>query len=190
MPKIDAPTVAEHRAARRQALLAATRELLADPGRAEPPTLGEVAAKAGMSRPSAYSYFASRDDLMQAAVHEAFPRWAAYVNKAVDSARTPHDQVLAYIDVNLHLIANGHHSLIRALTATKTARHSANMAHESIRMPLTRALTNLRVAEPAAMSELIQAVVFSAARMIDAGTTEADAVALVHALVEPYLSSR
>ena len=56
MPRIDAATVAEHRAARERDLLEAARRLL----RSEPdrvPTLREVGDQAGLSRSGVYQYF-------------------------------------------------------------------------------------------------------------------------------------
>ena len=51
MPRISAATVAEHRSRQQAAILAATRELLAE-GRAELPSLAEVAHRTGLARPS------------------------------------------------------------------------------------------------------------------------------------------
>ena len=58
MPRIDAPTVAEHHAQRRAALLAAAEELLAEQG-VEAVTPAAVGARAGLARSSVYQYFSS-----------------------------------------------------------------------------------------------------------------------------------
>ncbi|WP_028709745.1 TetR/AcrR family transcriptional regulator [Propionicicella superfundia] len=187
MPKIDAPTVAEHRAARREALLEATRRLLAEPGRSEPPSIGEVAERVGMSRPAVYSYFASRDDLIVAAVHDAFPGWVAYVDEAMNAVDDPADRVLEYVDANLRLIARGDHAIVLGLVGAEGRRHSGRMAHESIRIPLTRALTDLGVEKPARMAELIQSLAFTGARMLDAGAPAPEVRRLVRELLEPYV---
>ncbi|WP_406673984.1 helix-turn-helix domain-containing protein [Nonomuraea sp. N2-4H] len=71
MPRIQAPTVAEHRAAQRRALLDAAREILAETGR--PPTLARVAERAGLARSSLYQYFRSSGDLLNAVVEDVFP---------------------------------------------------------------------------------------------------------------------
>lgn len=187
MPKIDAPTVAEHRAARRAALLDAARSMLADPRRTAPPSISEIASRAGMSRPAVYSYFASRDELLQAAVHDAYPRWEAYVVQAMAAARTPAGRVLAYVEANLHLFARGDHTLIRALAAPAASRRSGDLAHHSIRIPLTAALADLGVAQPERMSELIQSVMFTASRMVEEGVPEQEAYGLVRDLLGPYV---
>jgi AcrR family transcriptional regulator len=186
MPKIDAPTVAEHRAARREALLQATRDLLAEPGRTDAPSIGEVAEAVGMSRPAVYSYFASRDDLVMAAVHEAYPSWVAYVDEAMSGVDDPADRVLEYIDANLRLISRGDHMLVRGLAAQEQPA-SGHMAHESIRIPLAHALNDLDVDKSGRMAELIQAVTFSAARMMESGAPHLEVRHLVRSLIEPYV---
>ena len=84
MPRISAPTVAEHRAAQQRALLDAARALLAETGR--PPTFAALAERSGLARPSIYQYFRSADDLLRALVEDVFPRWAATVARAMDDA--------------------------------------------------------------------------------------------------------
>ncbi len=185
MPKIDAPTVAQHRAARREALLEAARRLLSEPGRSEAPGIGEIAEAAGISRPAVYSYFGSRDDLLIAAVHDAFPTWVAYVEEAMAAAATPADRVLEYVDANLRLMARGDHTVVQ-IEATQSLT-PGKVAHESIRIPLTRALTELGVDKPNRIGELIQAVAFSGAKMIQSGIAPAEVRRMVHGLLEPYL---
>lgn len=185
MPKIDAPTVAQHRAARREALLEAARRLLSEPGRAEAPSIGEIAESAGISRPAVYSYFASRDDLLIAAVHDAFPTWIAYLEEAMGAVNTPAEKVLEYVDANLRLMARGDHSAVR-IEATESLT-PGKVAHDSIRIPLVRALAELGVDKPNRMGELIHAVAFTGAKMIQDGISPADVRRMVHGLLEPYL---
>ena len=61
MPKISAPTVAEHRVRQRDALLHAATELLVDGG-VSAVTPAAVGAAAGLARPSVYQYFSSGAD--------------------------------------------------------------------------------------------------------------------------------
>ena len=79
MPKIQAATVVEHHAAQRAALLDAARALLSEGPTTEAPSLADVAARAGLARSSAYSYFSSREDLLNALAADTFPRWTRYV---------------------------------------------------------------------------------------------------------------
>ena len=96
MPKIAAPTVAEHRAAQLRALLDAARELIREDGSGL--TLAAVAARAGLARSSVYQYFRSREELLDAVVADVVPRWSARITAAVATAASPEDAIVAYAD--------------------------------------------------------------------------------------------
>lgn len=140
MPKISAATVAEHRATQLRALLDAAHALLTEsPER--PPSLGEVAARAGLARSSVYHYFRSREDLLRAVVEDMFPRWNAKVIAAMDEAGDPAGRVLAYVDANLRLVAEGEHALVGALaTVTPQAFTDERMQtlHRELVLPSSR----------------------------------------------------
>ncbi|MFC7759986.1 TetR/AcrR family transcriptional regulator [Catellatospora bangladeshensis] len=114
MPRIQAATVAEHRSLQRRALLDAARDILAS-GAPEAPSLSAVAQRAGLARPSVYQYFRSREDLLEAVIADMFPRWSAFVGERMDGAPGAAEQVLAYADANLELVAQGEHAVMRGL---------------------------------------------------------------------------
>lgn len=189
MPKIQAATVAEHRAAQHRALLDAAHALLMERPD-QPPTLAAVGARAGLARSSVYQYFASRDDLLGALVTEVFPRWSATVQQAMDDAGDPADQVLAYVRANLELVAAGEHAVARALTAIAPgdalARSSREM-HDALLLPLVAALTDLGTPEPQVTAELVNGVVLTASRLIEAGHGASDAQDRTRELLEPFV---
>ncbi|HEX2312387.1 MAG TPA: helix-turn-helix domain-containing protein, partial [Thermomonospora sp.] len=82
MPRISAPTIAEHRARQWRALLDAAGALVAEQG-PQALSLAALARRVGLSRPGLYEYFPSRDDLVAALVEERLPRWTARVADAV-----------------------------------------------------------------------------------------------------------
>ena len=191
MPRIQAPTVAEHRAAQRAALLDAARALLSEGSVTQAPSLGDVARRAGLARSSAYSYFTSREDLLDALVADTFPRWSGYVRERMARQRTAGDQVLAYVDANVHLVARGDHAL--AMTLASIARSDAVAAttqslHDELRTPLVDALREHGSTDPERMAELVQALVFAVSRLVEEGVGERRARALARELVGPYLS--
>ncbi|MGO2741676.1 MAG: TetR family transcriptional regulator, partial [Cellulosimicrobium funkei] len=94
MPKIAAPTVAEHRAAQLRTLLDAARDLIREDGSGL--TLAAVAARAGLARSSVYQYFRSREELLDAVVADVVPRWSARITAAVATAASPEDAIVAY----------------------------------------------------------------------------------------------
>jgi AcrR family transcriptional regulator len=190
VPKITASTVVEHRARQVAAILAATRELLAE-GRAEVPSLAEVARRAGLARPSIYQYFSSREELLDAVIADMFPRWSAYVIGRMDRASHPGAQALAYVDANLHLVARGDHAIVSGLAqagAAEAMAEPSRILHTQLRTPLVAALADHGATDPEGIAELIQAVVYAASRMIESGTSERKARALARDFLTPYLS--
>ncbi|AKE87897.1 MULTISPECIES: TetR/AcrR family transcriptional regulator [Rhodococcus] len=171
MPKISAATVAEHRATQLRALLDAAHALLTEsPER--PPSLGEVAARAGLARSSVYHYFRSREDLLRAVVEDMFPRWNAKVIAAMDEAGDPAGRVLAYVDANLRLVAEGEHALVGALaTVTPQAFTDERMQtlHRELVLPLVEALREHGTTHPELAAELVGAVVHKGTELIESG---------------------
>jgi len=189
VPKIQAATVAEHRARQRRAILDAARAIIAE-GRPEAPSLAAVAARTGLARPSIYQYFRSSADLLEAVIVDMFPRWSAYVAQRMRRAASPGERVFAYVAANLHLVAQGEHAIVRGLAATAPAELLAERSrelHEQLRGPLLEALAEHGAPDPAGTAELIQAIVYRASRMIEDGTGEPMARELARELLEPYL---
>lgn len=181
MPKIQAATVAEHHAQQHRALLDAARSLLAEPGRTAPPGLGEVANRAGLARPSVYQYFSSADELFAAVVADLFPAWSARVEQHMDDAASPREKVMAYVESNLALVAEGEHAVIRGLAATAPAslRQTSGSLHDQLRAPLLQALIDAGEPDPDAMASLVHALVMQASTLVESGVPMADALALV-----------
>ncbi|WP_433498307.1 TetR/AcrR family transcriptional regulator [Sphaerimonospora sp. CA-214678] len=188
MPRIQAPTVAEHRAAQHRALLDAAREILAETGR--PPTLTRVAARAGLARPSLYQYFRSPEDLLIAVVEDVFPRWSARVAAAMDAAATPADRVLAYVLTNFELITEGEHALATVLAKVAPGDAVAEQTHAMHRQllePLVEALRQLGVPTVPETAEMINAIVFAGSRLIESGTDLQTTWESARALLEPFV---
>lgn len=190
MPRIQAATVAEHRQAQRRALLDAARAILAEtPGAA--PSLAEVAARAGLSRPSVYQYFGSRNDLLDAIMADALPRWSARITDGLAATTDPGAQVLAYARINLELVAEGEHAVVQGLStlvSADTLAEQGRAIHAELRTPLLRALTDFGAPDPDTTAELINAVVHTASRMIENGAAFDTTWARVRDLLAPYLT--
>ncbi|GAB3149926.1 TetR/AcrR family transcriptional regulator [Micromonospora sonneratiae] len=192
MPRISAPTVAQHRAAQRRALLDAARAILAESAEniGQPPGLAAVAARAGLARSSIYQYFRSRQDLLRALIEDVFPSWSSRVTEAMAATASPGEQVLAYVDTNLVLVAEGEHAIFRALAAIAPSEEldtSSRIMHEQLLTPVVEALTELGASDPATLAEMINAVVYSASRMIESGADQATIRAQARELLGPYL---
>lgn len=163
MPRIDAPTVAEHRAQQRRALLDAARAILAETGRA--PAMGEVGRRAGLARSSVYQYFASADDLLAALVGDVFPDWARRVLDHVEAADSPGARVWAYVEANVRLFASEEQAVAGALTRIvdpHVLQPPMRRFHHELQAPLREALAQLGEPEPQAMAQAVDALIMHA----------------------------
>lgn len=170
MPRINEPTVVEHRAARERALLDAAHALLLETG--EAPSLSRVAERAGVGRTSMYHYFTSKQELLQAMVRDVFPRWTERIAGAMAAAPTPADRILAYAVANLELVDEGAHAVAGALAALSPGEEldeSATRMHGEVLAPLMAALEELGVEAPADVAALVNAVVHGATQLLESG---------------------
>lgn len=189
MPRIHAPTVAEHRVRRRRAILDAARALLAESR--EAPSLAAVGARVGLARPSVYQYFSSREELLHAVVADAFPAWTDRVLDHVAAATTPADRVWAYVEANVGLFCGPEQAVARALRTSidPGVLHEHSVQHHvRLREPLIDALRELGEPDPEQMAELINATILRASQGIGP-TGGADVLALLGRILRPYLDS-
>jgi AcrR family transcriptional regulator len=171
VPKISAPTVAEHRAQRLRTLLAAARDLVAEEG-PDALTLGALAQRVGLSRPSVYEYFRSRDDLVAAIVEDEMPRWEAELTASVDQEASPADRIAAYVRAQLSMIRDGRHAAAVALSAHALGddyRERIRAEHERLMLPLVSALRDAGIPEPRLRAYLIQGVINAAVPLVAGG---------------------
>ena len=194
MPRIQAPTVAEHRARQRRAILDAARAHLAEEGAA--PSLAQVGARAGLARSSVYEYFDSRDDLLAAVVADVFPDWADKVIGSIQAAPAPGEQVWAYVEANMRLFAGSEQAVARALTNVVDPTILAEPMtrfHQSLQEPLVAALRAHGEPQPQLMADIIDSMVVRASRDLREPPHEATqgnlstALTLLHNLLGPYL---
>lgn len=192
MPKINAATVAEHRANQRAALLRAANEILTEQGLAAV-TPAAVGARAGLARSSVYQYFPSTGALIANLVEDCFPRANQAIAAAMASQRSPADRVDAYIRTTLRLAAEGAHRPATALaTADLPAPCRARIAelHTQQARPLVEALHDLGVANPALTATLIGGMVRTAMVAIEQGGPTATITNRTLELVRHGIESR
>jgi AcrR family transcriptional regulator len=190
VPKISAPTVAEHRARQRAAILAAATELLTTQGAAAV-TPAAVGAATGMARSSVYQYFGSAAELVAAVVEDAFPRADAALRAALEQAATPAERVEAYFRENLRLAAEGGHRAAMALAGTDLpppCRQRIAQLHRERARPLAEALHDLGDPEPELTARLLGGVLDAAVRAMDAGSPPHAVAQRTLALVRAALS--
>ncbi|TIC87418.1 TetR family transcriptional regulator [Nocardioides sp. GY 10113] len=167
MPRIDAPTVAEHHARQRRALLDAARALLAETE--DVPSMAAVGARAKLARTSVYQYFASADELLAAVVADVFPDWSGQVRARVAAEQTPALRVWAYVEATVDLFSSREQVLARTLTRVvgpEVLRGPMQEFHAGLQVPLREALADLGESEPDPMAALVDAVIVRAAQEI------------------------
>jgi AcrR family transcriptional regulator len=189
VPKISAPTVGEHRARQRDALLHAATDLLATAG-VNAVTPGAVSAAAGLARPSFYQYFSSGAGILAAVIEDAFPRANEELRIALESADGPAEQLDTYVRVSLRLAHEGAHRPVAALAAAQLPEECMARLRELHRdqaEPFMRALRELGAPDLQLTAQLLGGVLEAAMGAIESGSSLAAVtertLTLVHAAV-------
>ncbi|MFF3731635.1 TetR/AcrR family transcriptional regulator [Streptomyces sp. NPDC002476] len=172
MPRIQAASVADHRAQQRAALLDAAYELLAE-GDAAKVTFTAIARRTGLARNSVYKYFPNRHELLTEVVRQAAPRWTERIHAAVAAAGdAPERRIAAYVTAQLEMVRDGEHRIARASADAQDAaalRAGADAAHHALLSPLLDALRDLGDDAPLRTARLLQGLVNAATTALEAG---------------------
>jgi AcrR family transcriptional regulator len=170
MPRITAPTVAEHRAAQRTALVRAGEEVLLELGLPSV-TPGAVCARAGMSRSSFYDYFPSRDDLLVAIAIDAIERWDAEIEACLEEAEPGLPELRAFVDATMRMTAEGRHEiagLLRGADLSPSRMDDLMTLHDALMRPVLRVLSHLDAETPTAAA-LAQGVLGAGVQLVSHG---------------------
>lgn len=170
MPRISAPTVAEHRARQRAAILDAAEDVVADSGVAAL-TFAAVAARSGLARSSLYEYFDSPGMLLAALVTDRMQRWGDRARDRLAAIPDPGERVAAYIEAALSP-STGRRRLSRAVTMTDLPPECAAALadlHHVMAEPLAQAITDLGVQDVEQATGMVQGLIEAAMRAVDAG---------------------
>jgi AcrR family transcriptional regulator len=133
VPKIEAPTVAEHRAQVQLRLVDATEQLMRS---GQPLTAAAVAAGAGIARNSIYRYVASVDELRDLVVARYLPQWLDAVNAKLASATSAEERISVWVHANLRQAADSGHGWLMAATrpaVTQVSGGAVDRAHLDMR---------------------------------------------------------
>jgi AcrR family transcriptional regulator len=171
MPKIHAPTLAQHRELRRQQLMSAAMEL-AIAGGAESITVAAVASKAGLARSSIYEYFASSADLVADLVIEELDYYTGRLAEAIAGATEPFERIELWISESLRYVADGRHMLVKSLNTINTPderKEEIVMGHRRMLAPLQQSLAETGIVDVRGAAALLASVTDAASIRIDAG---------------------
>jgi len=186
VPRITAPTVAEHRDQRRADLVAAGQGLLVTEG-PDAVTMTAVAARAGLSRTAVYEYFTSADELVAIVLSDQMLLWQEALRQRLHAASSETgdlDTVRIYVEVAMGLVADGHHSLLVLLTMdtlTEDVRHRLSAAHAAVAAPVGEALAQIGIRDVHQATNYVHAAIEAAAHRITPGQDARAEIAAVAA---------
>ena len=191
MPRISAPTVAEHRAAQRQALLDAGIAVITEAGVASA-TPKAVAERAGLARSSFYEYFPSRDDLLAAIALQAFEDWAAELDEALSEVEPGRARLHAYVTAALRMAADGKHELATQLQEAEIAPTRLDVImqlHDRLSAPLRDVLTSLDIADAGTTAVLVQGLIDAGMKLVLHGSPADDVARSIGAILDTGVRS-
>lgn len=184
MPKIDAPTVAEHHARQRAAIVSAARDALGAGG-VSAVTPAAVARATGLARTSVYQYFPSTEALLTATIEDLFAGAAVEIEQTLHGETDPWARVHAYVKVALHAAAGGY-GPFHGISATELPAATGARLRElrdELGEPLVGALRSLGVPSPPATAALVAGVIGAGINLIRHGAAAAEVAAACRAMV-------
>jgi AcrR family transcriptional regulator len=188
MPKIAAPTIAENREQRREALLKAAADLLLRRGTF---TVAEVANEVGLSRTAVYEYYGSAPELIADVLVDELAAWSRTLAADTDPTSDPLHRIQAWIRGVLDYVVQGRHALLRSageIDLPLELRGPVQDMHRDVIAPLVDALTSAGVEDPAREARYVWGVVDAAIHRIESGECDpAEEVPAVTAFVDRAL---
>lgn len=190
MPRIDAPTVAEHHVMRRGAIVAAARDLLGTSG-ASAVTPAAVAGRSGLARTSVYQYFPSTGALLAAAIEATFADSSDRLEAAVAQAGDPRARIQAYVRDALHLAARDHGPFRQLTLADLPPECAARVRelHDALVSPLRAAVEAFGVRDTALATTLVFGAISAAVQLVDHGFDLDETIAGTLSFVEAGLDA-
>lgn len=117
MPRISAPTVAEHRVMVQQQLVDAAEQILRS-GDPDALTASAVSSAVGIARNSIYRYVDSVDDLRGLVLARHLPDWLDAVENALSTVDDPADRIAVWVRANVEQAARSGHGWLMGLGQT------------------------------------------------------------------------
>ena len=180
VPKISAPTIAEHREARRDALLAAAAQLMLS---GNPFTVAQVASEVGLSRSAVYEYYASAADLIADVLVDEMALWVDEISPMVEAESEPLARIETWVRGVLGYVKDGRHVLVKSAGSVElpeARRVQVTSMHRELVAPLVQALTELEVPDIRQYSAFCWGVLDSAIMRVESqgcdAVAEGDAV--------------
>lgn len=179
MPKIQAPTVEEHREIMTAKLVDAAEELLRREGPASL-SAGAVAVKAGMARNSIYRYVRSVDELRLLVLQKNIPLWRKEVMKSVRQDSTPAEMLTDVVVACIRQSAEGSsHGWLMGLMkpgkkernphTEETTAHQVNSVHHFFDEFLLTCWKDVGAAHPDVWASFTKSIIYNAFGLLEKG---------------------
>lgn len=170
MPKIEAPTVAEHRAMRRRAVVDNAVELLVTQGPSAL-TPAAVAKMTGLARTSVYQYFPTSGELLGAAIEQLLVASQVDVDAALAGAGDDlGDRIAAYVRATLETARRGHNpTRLVGVELPDACRARLRDLHDQIAKPLRDIVRDSGVADVDTTTALANGVIAGAVALVEHG---------------------
>jgi AcrR family transcriptional regulator len=182
MPRINAPSIAEHVAFQETAIIAAAAELFAERGMAGT-DIGDIATKVGLARSSLYRYFPDKQHILLRWFEREMLPVMERSNEILRGPGPVAERLDAWVDYQLDEMAKPEHDILMRL-AEETAATSPDLraaiveGHQTMYMTLGTLMDealeahrpkNARHRDPAMVTRLLGGVITAAARTIRDG---------------------
>jgi AcrR family transcriptional regulator len=110
MPRITAPTIAEHVSRKEEDILAAAAVLFAEQGLVDT-SMEQIADRAGLARSSVYRYFPDKAHILVAWFERQLPEVAAAAERAAMGGSTPMDRLERWLAFQIDYTCDPAHEL-------------------------------------------------------------------------------
>ncbi|MDO5735060.1 MAG: TetR/AcrR family transcriptional regulator [Propionibacteriaceae bacterium] len=174
MPRISAPTVAEHRTRIQRQLVDAAEQILRS-GEPDALTASAVTSAVGIARNSIYRYVESVDDLRGLVLARHLPAWLDAVESELATIEDPAERIAVWVRANVEQAARSGHGWLMGLGQTTVPSEATvkvmETAHAVMRDVLADAWMRLAEDRDAAMvaAGFTRGILESGFKQLDAG---------------------
>lgn len=166
---------------RQQSILDAALAVIAEFG-LERVSMAAIAKRTGLSRPSIYQYFASREDILAELLINEMADISNEIERISLKVLDPLERVRIWIHYSLAHLSSAEHQLVRKISIQSLPEDKRDMLrsmHGYFMSSLISPLTELGLSDPTAVCSMVYgSVAASASRIEDGGDFSSEARAL------------
>lgn len=188
MPKINAPTVAEHRAGVLDKLITAAEETLRTDGVAGL-TAKVVCERAGIARNGLYRYVSSVDELPGLVIGRYLPQWNEAITTAVAEHSSPRERLLAWVSASLEQAATTGHGWLMTLPVTPHTSDAVDQAHGELMGTVRKEWEALCPSHADGLTSATIALVSNGFTQLERGVPAAEVEAVIRGSVEAMVEA-